>query len=294
MNGRTARANFKHFLASLRDRIEGEFRGPGITIPKKIKVRATDTAGWSARVLYASDSGIRLECWYDQFMEEGTYSLAAVLSAKSKAMITYFSSLSIDIRAENLISDDTVEINSAGTTYYSGSQKKKRFTKLYGEHYQSDKMYAGRYFFNIPNIRKSALADEVMGFLTVLLSGLSNSRDDHRAYTKVKAKEGRKKVVRHLRRERDGKAPREAKKRDGYQCKVCDLRFTDQYGDYGKEFAEAHHIVALASHKGEHDITEKSFITVCSNCHRMLHKMEGKSKDWSTLRAIVQKHKNAP
>ena len=74
------------------------------------------------------------------------------------------------------------------------------------------------------------------------------------------------------------------KRFDKYTCQVCKLRFEDRYGELGRNYAEAHHIVPL--HKLD-DVVEtrlEDLITVCANCHRMLHRMEGKEGDWETLR----------
>lgn len=65
-----------------------------------------------------------------------------------------------------------------------------------------------------------------------------------------------------------------AKEVYGYRCNVCNFDFEDFYGDIGKEFIECHHLDPLS----ESDTKEiagthlEEVITVCSNCHKMIHK----------------------
>lgn len=99
--------------------------------------------------------------------------------------------------------------------------------------------------------------------------------------------ENRQSVRLHINRERDPKLAKKCKERDGYRCQICGFKFTDLYGEMGHEFAEAHHIVPLHLLDEEIESTLKDIITVCANCHRMLHRMDGASSDIDELRKIV-------
>lgn len=103
--------------------------------------------------------------------------------------------------------------------------------------------------------------------------------------------ENRKLVASHLYRERSGYLAGERKRHDDYQCQVCALRFEDAYGKLGEGFAEAHHRIPLHRLSGKVKTRMEDLATVCANCHRMLHKMEGKRNDVEKLRAIVRKRK---
>ena len=56
----------------------------------------------------------------------------------------------------------------------------------------------------------------------------------------------------------------------------------------GREFAEAHHIIPLSRLQGSIERTPEHLVTVCANCHRMLHHMSGQPGDLSILRKIVK------
>lgn len=50
-----------------------------------------------------------------------------------------------------------------------------------------------------------------------------------------------------------------------------------KYNDLGLGFIEAHHIEPLCDLEEEKIPSEKDFILVCSNCHRMLHRTDDMS-----------------
>jgi HNH endonuclease len=104
--------------------------------------------------------------------------------------------------------------------------------------------------------------------------------------------EDRKKVKSHLRRERSGYLAVQCKERDGYRCQICTVTFVDIYGEQlGGSFAEAHHKMPLGKLGDKVSNRVDDLITVCANCHRMLHRMEGKPGDVERLSALVRNHR---
>lgn len=80
----------------------------------------------------------------------------------------------------------------------------------------------------------------------------------------------------HLRIERNPRLSKAAKALHGTRCKVCSMEFSERYGDLGKGYIEAHHLVPLGELAGrpEPRILDPAtdFTVVCANCHRMLHR----------------------
>jgi hypothetical protein len=89
--------------------------------------------------------------------------------------------------------------------------------------------------------------------------------------------EGRRRLVSHLRLERD-RGVVEAKKRTvlkangNLACEVCMFDFVKHYGRLGEGFCEVHHRKMLSKTVGERVTNLKDLAVVCSNCHRMLHR----------------------
>ena len=94
----------------------------------------------------------------------------------------------------------------------------------------------------------------------------------------VSAEEGERRLVVHLRIERDRRIV-EAKKRSVLSaagllaCEVCDFDFRKVYGKLGDAFCEVHHRKALSERGGGRITNLGDLAVVCSNCHRMLHRM---------------------
>lgn len=107
----------------------------------------------------------------------------------------------------------------------------------------------------------------------------------------AKTVEERKRRRLHEKFDRRGDVSLKVKKRKGYKCEACALLFTDRYGDLGDKFIEAHHLKPFASlNEGKIRLNiETDFAVLCSNCHRMIHRLEDPS-DLNKLRMIVTKH----
>lgn len=72
--------------------------------------------------------------------------------------------------------------------------------------------------------------------------------------------------------ERNAAARAECLRKNGYNCKVCDMSFLKVYGKIGENFIHVHHIKPLAGVTGEYELNpKKDLIPVCPNCHAMLH-----------------------
>ena len=80
------------------------------------------------------------------------------------------------------------------------------------------------------------------------------------------------------------------KKELGFVCQSCNFNFQQIYGDIGKEYIEAHHLVPMSElKKGEtRKLTKKDFAVLCSNCHRMIHKLKD-SSDLEQLKNLIKK-----
>lgn len=106
--------------------------------------------------------------------------------------------------------------------------------------------------------------------------------------------EGGKRLVSHIRTERDVALVAAIKRRWSaddarLSCVVCGFSFVTTYGELGRGFIEAHHRELLSSRGRRGTSTEEDFEPVCSNCHRMLHRMGLDAMDTDRLRAIVKR-----
>ncbi|MCE9535998.1 MAG: HNH endonuclease, partial [Nitrospirae bacterium] len=101
--------------------------------------------------------------------------------------------------------------------------------------------------------------------------------------------ENRQVVRQHLAREQSRPLAEQCKRRDNYRCQVCEMTFRELYGDIGKAFAETHHIIPLNRLADAVEASLSDLVTVCANCHRMLHKLDGGEEDLAKLRRMLHR-----
>ena len=86
-----------------------------------------------------------------------------------------------------------------------------------------------------------------------------------------KTTEGMMKEVVFFRKQRNRAIRNQCAARDNYTCKVCGFNFEKVYGARGKYFIEVHHLKPLSSYDEEHDVNLEDLVSLCSNCHSMIH-----------------------
>jgi predicted HNH restriction endonuclease len=93
----------------------------------------------------------------------------------------------------------------------------------------------------------------------------------------INAIEGGRRLVVHLRIERDPAIAREAVRRhvrdDGLVCKLCVLDFSRRYQmGAGEHCLEAHHKLPLSLRLVASQTNLEDFLVICPSCHRVIHK----------------------
>jgi hypothetical protein len=94
----------------------------------------------------------------------------------------------------------------------------------------------------------------------------------------INAIEGGRKLVVHLRVERDPRIAREAVRRqvrdNGPICKLCALDFSRRYQmGAGEHCLEAHHKLPLSHRLVSSRTNLEDFVVICPSCHRVIHKV---------------------
>jgi len=121
------------------------------------------------------------------------------------------------------------------------------------------------------------------------------SEDDESAFP-----EGRESFALHRRLERDGSLVKRAKARrladsECLECECCGFDFVATYGPIGTGFIEAHHKKPVSRLDGTETTKISDLALVCSNCHRMLHRMKDSTVEGlKLLLGVVQPVAQAP
>ena len=109
----------------------------------------------------------------------------------------------------------------------------------------------------------------------------------------ISVTEGRKKLLIHIRRERNYKIVKEKKEKvlnetGKLSCEVCNFDFVSLYGELGNGFCEVHHKNSLSKVDKETQTKLEDLAIVCSNCHRMIHRTQP-MMDIEQLKSIIKK-----
>jgi 5-methylcytosine-specific restriction protein A len=151
--------------------------------------------------------------------------------------------------------------------------------------YEAGNIVARYYEANkLPN--SESLRTDILYFLKLYeeLSFNDNQIDEEKGLTAIERKQYRL----HFRIERNSSISKKVKEAKGYICEACNFDFRTKYGDLGKNFIEAHHLIPISSLDiGQYQINIlKDFAVLCSNCHSMIHRLENPS-NIELLKSIV-------
>ena len=176
----------------------------------------------------------------------------------------------VDVPVKNLFTLLSNRMASVGRDPNSRSRgnRQKRLRFVFAESVSNEEIVAWLGHGESGHRSSSATEQKMASTEPVVLE------DDETGYP-----EGRRMFQLHRRSERDGKLPKKAKERrlnttGRLKCDVCSFDFRETYGQLGRGFIEAHHIIPV-SESGDERISRLSDLAlVCSNCHRMLHRGE--------------------
>lgn len=174
--------------------------------------------------------------------------------------------------------------------------KRDEFGRPVFEAYSNHDCYYGVYLPRAPRLTKqhaSTAARRVAQFMRDLAASVTATASGNGGDEAYPAVENRALVLRHLRRERSARLARQAKLRDGFTCRTCGLNFEHRFGQRWRGIAEAHHKEPLRVHARPIKVTLDDLLTVCPNCHTMLHHMSGGHGDVARLRTIVNGRRRA-
>ncbi len=122
-------------------------------------------------------------------------------------------------------------------------------------------------------------------YLDNINSQLPNYADEEQTFI-----EGKTRVVKVNKYERNPKARDECVKHFGFQCQVCGFDFAKKYGTLGSKFIHVHHLIPISEIKDSYEVNPiKDLIPVCPNCHAMLHRKNNKGDYYSVeeLKSII-------
>lgn len=90
--------------------------------------------------------------------------------------------------------------------------------------------------------------------------------------------------------ERNQGARKACLKRKGTRCSICDLSFSDTYGECFSNIIEVHHIKPISKQEGAYIVNpDVDLVPLCPNCHTAIHKkINGKELTLEELKSLYE------
>jgi 5-methylcytosine-specific restriction protein A len=127
-----------------------------------------------------------------------------------------------------------------------------------------------------------------------LIADVAAEEIESEGIAKESAKEG---SVKHYYGKRYERSPRnrlDAIRIHGLSCNACGFSFEKIYGARGADYIEVHHIKPIHTYEQEQHVNPRTdLITVCSNCHRMIHRDLSNILSIEAVRALISEFKGA-
>jgi hypothetical protein len=241
--------------------------------PMKLSVRPTDTGGYKALVMATPKADLAF--WVDKYARFPNRHLWYGYYWQDENLFSEALGHWGDYVQKEFVKGDA-NCTLSDPYHLRIGLDASSFGRPFLEKYSS----TGEYFFGCFDRRtelSSSLVDRITSFFRKTMTpdgtiGIENLLTRKR---KDFEKKEEQRLVKALRYARAHSVAAEQKNRDGYLCRICGFNFATAYPKLGSRFAEAHHRVSLGSAKGARVIVRpESFVTLCANCHRMVHRAE--------------------
>lgn len=293
---KTKRVREDAWLLRVARRIAQELRpqavGTSLRVRRPQRVHSTDTGGWLAVIGNAGKGKPSLEIWLDRYSGFSERKFYACFFGKDERVIRSLAGSSKSLWAVREVTDD--DVTEGETKQLKRRLRQNEFNEPVLENYAG----LNTHFFGFFDRTQGTTAriedhfcQQAVDFFLDVARNLPDAKESDPASELYPRCENRRLVQAHLARERSRYLATQCKARDGYECQVCGMDFASTYGvRLGAGFAEAHHKRPLSQLGDEAKTQLDDLVTVCSNCHRMLHRMEGKPGDVVKLKAMFLKH----
>lgn len=246
--------------------------------PDTTKFDESETEGWWLTIGSLGRGQPRVQLWRDQFLSKGQYSYWVGFYARYAKRTTIDE---LPTKSPNPWRKPIRLTDLESRPYFCEMPPKLQPVKNvpFLEHYESLRgswygIYDTEVDFRV--WRATKFVSEVVN------SAFRNGED------KTYGFEGGRAHFEFERLIRTSAAARDRKFKDNFVCQICNFSFETAYGEIGHEYAEAHHKLWLSKRAAPKRPKIDDLITVCANCHRMLHRMEGGPDDVTNLKRSLR------
>jgi hypothetical protein len=267
-----------HAADSLKDELRGSVLGSALRFKYQTQVTDSLTGGWYSILGTLASKNAKVAIFRDRWLGGERFDFWFGFWSDREIRIDALVNLVPTELKPKIRFNDTDWLDRAGISVMKGRPAKSRLIGPVREDYDGSE---GGHFFGMYDVGKTFDTWRAAHFIASVINNAFSEE-----YAGV---EGGAIHVEIERRLRCARVAEDRKRLDGYVCQVCGFSFSERYGEIGKHFAEAHHRIALSRLKGATNVGIGDLVTVCANCHRMLHRMPGSDTDVNRLKEFFNK-----
>jgi hypothetical protein len=290
--GHTYKQRLATISTQLRKRLGELHLDPALTFIAQTPWQ-TDTYGWACSVARLKGTGhSHFQLWVDLFPNVGRPVLSISLSASQERVLAVAKAHSAHGRTTpDFTNTDLTEADNEGEQRMRVPLSRRHFNRPLLEFYDSPFLTI---YLDRPVSPRKSLIDAILVHLKPLVGAAAGALQSEPHNGDFPSVTERKLVRRHEAWERSPVIALDAKTRDGFICQVCEFSFTATYGNLGRGFAEAHHKKPLKVFRSKKvRRSAEDLLTVCANCHRMLHRLRGTASDVASLKQALRGHRKS-
>jgi hypothetical protein len=278
---KTSRAWLLDFARDVRSRLE-QSNDPLLDLAPRggIKEWVSDSDGWCAPIGWVKSFPGELQVWLDDFARAGSRRVSVAFKSTDRNVIEELVAAGAGKPSARFDNQDWSRQDGIGRMNkpLPAAKYGHPVAEFYGR-WNFYSMYFAR------SIEPQLVSQpKLVTAATDFLQRVVDSATEIVANADYPAVKNRATVRTHLHHERNRAMALQAKRRDKFLCHICRVSFRTLYGKIGTDFAEVHHIFPLGSAQAKTKTTLSQLVTVCANCHRMLHKLKGRRSDLKVLK----------
>lgn len=266
---------------------------PQAVVWVKSKLFSTDSDGWGIVIAkWSAHPG--LELWFDRYLDINRrhFWFGFVAGGSKRHLIkSLVDAMPDKLQPRVVLTDDSYERKEdlVGKSKHVDVLKKNSRPSTQQIRNPIIEIYKGNaHFYGMYDDRSDFDVSRAAIFIGDVVNAVSDFQADYPG-----ANEGKEIVVRHIRLERDPSLALARKRKDKFCCQVCRLNYYDPYKTLNQKVMEAHHTIPLNKLRRPRVNHLSDLITVCANCHRVLHGMSGRPDDIAKLRRSLARGKIA-
>ena len=253
---------------------------------RKFRPESTNSLGYLSKLFTIKNAPGRIIIWLDNFTNHDKPTISISYEINNAKSIKAVAKRLENFNTIQTLNESIIQPTQNSIYILNKPLAKKHFDLFLIESYEKENYLT---IFLSDRLTKSLNSKTLITNITKYISLITRIiiGINLKNTTNATVTENNKKLAKHLLRERKMKFTEDAKFRDNYICKICNFNADRVYGKTGFAALEVHHIKPLSHSKEQVKTQLKNLITLCANCHSMVHNLGGSKQHIAKLKKTI-------